>query len=52
LWLLLGYGVHQDRVHVAAGGQLIEPIHRQQRPLPAALPRLNDLNGNVLLAVR
>src|SRR5215216_2044615 len=50
-WLLLGHGVHQDSVHVAAGGQLVEPVNRQQRPLPAALAWLGDLNGHVLLAL-
>jgi hypothetical protein len=37
-------------VHVAGGGQLVEPVNRQQRPLAAALPRLDDRNGNALLA--
>jgi hypothetical protein len=37
LRLLLGHDVHQDGVHVAACGQLVESVHRQQRPLAAAL---------------
>src|SRR4029450_5601164 len=51
LRLLLGHGVHQDSVHVAACGQLVKPVNRQQHPLPAALSRTDDLNGNVLLAL-
>jgi hypothetical protein len=50
LRLLGSHGVHQDGVHIA-GGELVEPIQRQQRPLPASLPRLNDLNGHVLVAI-
>jgi hypothetical protein len=51
LGLLGADGVHQDGGHVAAGGQLVEPVQRQQRPLPAALPRTDDLDGHVLVAV-
>jgi hypothetical protein len=41
---LLGcHGIQQDGVHVAASGQLIEPLHRQQRPLAVALARIDDL---------
>ena len=49
--MLVGHRAHQDRAHVAASGQLIEPLHRQQRPLPAAFAGLNDLDGHVLVAV-
>jgi hypothetical protein len=28
-----------------------KPVHRQQRPLPAALSRQDDLNGHVLVAL-
>jgi hypothetical protein len=51
LGLLGAGGVHQDGGHVAAGGQLVEPVQRQQRPLPAALPRADDLDGHALVAV-
>jgi hypothetical protein len=51
LRLLGAYGVHEDGGHVAAGSQLVEAVHRQQRSLAAALSRLNNLNGNVLVAV-
>jgi hypothetical protein len=51
LGLLLGHRAHQDGPHVAAGGQLVEPVHRQQRPLAAALARLDHFNGHVLVAV-
>jgi hypothetical protein len=51
LRLLGGHGSHQDGVHIAAGNQLVKPGNRQQRPLPTALPRTDDLNGNVLLAL-
>jgi hypothetical protein len=51
LGLLVGHRAHQDGLHVAAGGQLIKPFHRQQRPLAAALARSDDLNGHVLVAV-
>jgi hypothetical protein len=51
LGLLGGHGVHQDGVHVATGGQLVEAVHRQQRSLAAALSPLNNLDGNVLVAV-
>jgi hypothetical protein len=49
--LLGGHRIHEDGLHVAACGQLVEPLHRQQRPLPAALPRLDDLDGHILVAV-
>jgi hypothetical protein len=49
---LLGrHRIHQNRVHVAAGGQLVEPLHRQQSSLAAALAGLDDLDGHVLVAV-
>ena len=51
LGLPVGHGVHQDGLHVAARCQLIEPLHRQQRPLAAALARTDDLNGHVLVAL-
>jgi hypothetical protein len=51
LRLLVGDRVHQDSVHVAARGQLVKPVHRQQRPLATALPRPDDLNGHVLLTL-
>jgi hypothetical protein len=51
LGLLLGHGAQQDGLHVAACGQLIKPVHRQQRPLAAALPRLDHFNGHVLVAL-
>jgi hypothetical protein len=49
--LLLGHGFLKDGVHIAAGSQLVKPVNRQHCPLPAALPRLNHLNGHVLLAL-
>jgi hypothetical protein len=49
--LLLGHGVHQDSVHVAAGSELVEPVKRQHRPLPAALAGLDDLDGHILVAL-
>jgi hypothetical protein len=51
LRLLVGHSVQQDSVHVAAGSQLVKPVNRQQRPLATALPRLNNLNRNVLLTL-
>jgi hypothetical protein len=51
LRLLGGHGIQQDGVHIAASGQLIEPLHRQHRPLAAGLPRLDDLDRHVLVAV-
>ena len=51
LRLLGGNGGQQDGVHVPAGGQLVEPVNRQQRPLAAALPGLDNLKGHVLLTL-
>jgi hypothetical protein len=49
--LLSGHRTHQNGVHVAAGSQLVEPLHRQQGSLAAALAGLDDLDGHVLVAV-
>jgi hypothetical protein len=51
LRLLGSYGIHDDGVHVAAGGQLVEPLHRQQGPLAATLARLDHLDKHILVAV-
>jgi len=51
LWLLDAHDVQQDGLHIATYGQLVKPLHRQQRPPPAALPRLNSLNRHILLAL-
>jgi hypothetical protein len=51
LWLLGAHDVQQDGLHIATYGQLVKPLHRQQRPLPAALPWLDNLNRHILLAL-
>jgi hypothetical protein len=51
LRLLGSHRIHQNRLHVAAGGQLVELLHRQHRPLPAALAGLDNLDRHVLVAV-
>jgi hypothetical protein len=51
LRLLGSHGIHDDGVHVAAGGQLVEPLHRQQGPLAATLARLDHLDKHILVAV-
>jgi hypothetical protein len=45
LRLLRGHGVHQDGIDVAAGGQLVESVHRQQARCPLRSPRLNNHRG-------
>jgi hypothetical protein len=47
LWLLGAHDVQQDGLHIATYGQLVKPLHRQQRPLPAALPWLDNLNRHI-----